>query len=157
MLNKVDRALDRLFTAIERVLAFALLAIICVNFANVIGRYLFSRTILGADEWQVYTMIWMTFLGAAVVTWRGEHLRMDVLVKRFPPLLARTLAVLEVVLLVTLAVFVVVESTRYTANMVGVSSAVGGIAMWIPHSSIVAGYGLIALIGLRQLMNGARA
>jgi TRAP-type C4-dicarboxylate transport system permease small subunit len=40
--------------------------------------------LLGSDEIQVFIMVAMTFLGAAVVTRRNEHLRMDVFVKFMP-------------------------------------------------------------------------
>ena len=39
--------------------------------------------------------------GAAVVTWRGEHLRMDVLLNMCPPLLRKTAVLAEATLLVT--------------------------------------------------------
>ena len=38
----------------------------CLNFANVVGRYVFDYAFLGAEEAQIYIMVWMAFLGAAV-------------------------------------------------------------------------------------------
>ncbi len=152
----LDTAIGRVIRFIELALAWLLLVIIVLNVVNVIGRYVFSRTILGADEVQIYGMVWIAFVGAAVVAWRGEHLRMDVLLKRFPAALSRWLRVVELVLVIVLAVFVVVNSSIYTARMFGVYSAVGGIPMWIPHGAVAAGYALIALIGARLLMNGRR-
>ena len=55
-----------------------------LNFTNVLGRYLFGISLLGSDEVQVFIMVGMTFLGAAVVTRRNLHLRMDVLVRFMP-------------------------------------------------------------------------
>ena len=76
--------LGRLMLAVERILALAFIFAVCLNFANVVGRYVFGYSISGADEIQIYIMVWMAFLGAAVVAWRREHLRMDVLVKMLP-------------------------------------------------------------------------
>ena len=45
-----------------------------------VGRYVFGFALNGVDEIEIYILIWIAFLGAAVVTWRGLHLRMDVLV-----------------------------------------------------------------------------
>ena len=39
----------------------------------------------GVDEVEIYILIWIAFLGAALVTWRGTHLRMDVLIAACPP------------------------------------------------------------------------
>jgi C4-dicarboxylate transporter DctQ subunit len=152
----IDKGISRLISAIEAVLAFALLVAIALNFANVIGRYVFARSILGADELQIYAMIWMAFLGSVVVAWRGEHLRMDALAHLLPASVAPVLRVLELVLLLVLAGFVVVQSWSYTARMLDVSSAVAGIPMWVPHSAVIAGYALLALICVRHLIKGAR-
>jgi TRAP-type C4-dicarboxylate transport system permease small subunit len=152
----IDRAIGRAIGAIEAALAVALLAAIVLNFANVIGRYVFAKSILGADEYQIYAMVWMAFVGAAVVAWRGEHLRMDALAQLLPAGLLRVLRVAELVLLLVLAGFVIVNSWAYTARMLGISSAVAGIPMWVPHGAVIAGYALLAIICVRHLARGAR-
>ncbi|MGQ0651213.1 MAG: TRAP transporter small permease [Betaproteobacteria bacterium] len=140
--------------AIERLLALAFIFAVCLNFANVIGRYLVGRSISGADEVQIYIMVWMAFLGAAVVAWRRNHLRMDVLVRFFPEALQKGLRALEVAALVLLAGFAVVQSARYTWQMaaLGRTSDVGGIPMWIPHSAVLAGFALIAVVAVTHAL-----
>ncbi len=83
-MKAVVKGVDALATLIERVLAIALLFAISLNFVNVVGRYVFSYALNGADEIEIYILIWIAFLGAATVTWRGLHLRMDVLVNALP-------------------------------------------------------------------------
>ena len=80
----IDKAFDRIARAIELVLAVAFIMAVVLNFTNVVGRYLFGISFLASDEVQVFVMVGMTFLGAAVVTRRHEHLRMDVLVQFMP-------------------------------------------------------------------------
>ena len=80
----IDKAFDRIARVIELALAFAFIVAVLLNFTNVVGRYLFGISLLGSDEVQVFIMVGMTFLGAAVVTRRNEHLRMDVLVQFMP-------------------------------------------------------------------------
>jgi TRAP-type transport system small permease protein len=151
----IDRTLKNLITAIERVLAFALLVAIVLNFANVIGRYVFARSILGADEVQIYAMLWIAFVGAGVVAWRGEHLRMEALAPLLPAGLARALRVFELVLVLALSAFVLFNSWSYTASMVDVASAVAGVPMWVPHGAVVAGFALLVLVCVRHLAKGA--
>jgi TRAP-type C4-dicarboxylate transport system permease small subunit len=143
-----------LMKAIERVLALAFIFAVCLNFANVIGRYVVGRSISGADEVQIYIMVWMAFLGAAVVAWRRTHLRMDVLVRFLPAALQTALRGLEVVLIVGLAGFTVVQSARYTWQMaaLGRTSDVGGIPMWIPHSAVALGFALIAVVAVTHAL-----
>jgi len=140
--------------AIERVLALAFIFAVCLNFANVIGRYVVGRSITGADEVQIYIMVWMAFLGAAVVSWRRNHLRMDVLVRFLPEAMRRGLRFLEIGLVAVLAGFTVVQSARYTWQMaaLGRTSDIGGIPMWIPHSAVVLGFGLIAVVSLLEIL-----
>ena len=50
---------------------------VVINVANVAGRYLFNAPIIWAEEILVFIMIGCVFLGAILVTWEGQHIRMD--------------------------------------------------------------------------------
>jgi TRAP-type C4-dicarboxylate transport system permease small subunit len=141
-----------LMKAIERALALAFIFAVCLNFANVVGRYGFGRSIPGADEIQIYIMVWMAFVGAAVVSWRRSHLRMDVLVRFLPGKLQLGLRIFEIAVLVVVTGFTVVQSWRYSAQMfaLGRTSDVGAIPMWIPHGAVTLGFALIFLVSLRR-------
>lgn len=152
-----DAALQRFMGWIELLLGITLIIMVILNFINVIGRYVFARTVLGIDEVQVFMMVWMTFIGAAAVTLRGEHLRMDALIKLFPDWLMRTLRAIELVLMLVLACFVIWVSASYAQSMYGVISTVGRIPMVIPHGSVAAGYVLIVIILIRHALRGGRA
>src|SRR5688500_19345109 len=138
--------MNKLMAAIERILALAFIGAVCLNFANVVGRYGFGRSIAGADEVQIYIMVFMAFLGAAVVSWRRQHLRMDVLVRFLPGRAQTALRFCELALIVILGSFVVVQSWRYAAQMfaLGRTSDVGGIPMWIAHGAVRVGLVSIA-------------
>jgi TRAP-type C4-dicarboxylate transport system permease small subunit len=144
--------MERLMKAIERVLALAFIAAVCLNFANVIGRYGFGRSIAGADEIQIYIMVCMTFLGAAVVSWRRQHLRMDALVRFFPGNLRGVLRATEVALVAALAALVLVQSFRYTVQMalLGWTSDLAGIPTWIPHGAVALGFALILVVSFTR-------
>ena len=156
-LDKMDAALHRAMHWIEVGLGVVLLIMICLNFTNVVGRYVFSKSVLGIDEVQVFSMVWMTFIGAAAVTLRGENLRMDAFIKMFPDWLSRALRVIELVLILVLSGFVIWVSVSYARNMLGIISTVGRIPMAIPHSSVAVGYALIALIVVRHMLRGGRS
>ena len=144
--------MNRLMNAIERLLALAFIAAVCLNFANVVGRYGFGRSIDAADEIQIYIMVFMAFLGAAVVSWRRQHLRMDVLVRFFPAKIRQALPTIEMLLVLVIAGFAIVQSWRYSAQMlaIGRMSDVGGIPMWIPHGAVALGFFLILISAVRK-------
>jgi TRAP-type C4-dicarboxylate transport system permease small subunit len=144
----IDKAFDRVARAIELALAVAFIMAIVLNFTNVVGRYLFGVSFLASDEVQVFVMVGMTFLGAAVVTRRHEHLRMDVLVQFMPGPVRLGLRMAEQILLIVLAGFVLSQSYFYATQMlrIGRTSDMAGVPMWIPHGTVALGFALILLV-----------
>ena len=147
------KAIDAGARWVEIALALLLIAAVALNFVNVVGRYGFGASFFAADELQTYSMVYMAFLGAAVATWRGLHLRMDVLLQRFPKKLQALLGLLELALIVVLGSLVTYVAWQYVAQMyaLGARSQTAQIPMWIPHAAIAAGFGLMVLVGLLKL------
>jgi TRAP-type C4-dicarboxylate transport system permease small subunit len=150
----IDKAFDRVARAIELALAVAFIMAIVLNFTNVVGRYLFGVSFLASDEVQVFVMVGMTFLGAAVVTRRHEHLRMDVLVQFMPGPVRLGLRMAEQILLIVLAGFVLSQSYFYATQMlrIGRTSDMAGVPMWIPHGTVALGFALILLVAAWRLV-----
>jgi TRAP-type C4-dicarboxylate transport system permease small subunit len=144
---------DKASRVIELALALALIVAVVLNFVNVIGRYGFGRSFLAADEVQTYIMVYMAFLGAAVATWRGLHLRMDVLAQRLPAKVRKALSFAELIFVIVLGGLVTGVAWQYAGQMyaLGARSQTAQIPMWIPHGAIAAGFGLMALVGCLKL------
>src|SRR5260221_5964405 len=144
----IDKAFDRIARAIELALAVAFIMAVVLDFTNVVGRYLFRISFLASDEVQVFVMVGMTFLGAAVVTRRHEHLRMDVLVQFMPGRVRLALRITEQILLIVLAGFVLSQSYFYATQMwrIGRTSDMAGVPMWIPHGSVALGFASILVV-----------
>jgi TRAP-type transport system small permease protein len=148
-----ERVSDAVATATERALGLALIVAIALNFVNVVGRYLTGFTLTGADEIEVYILIWIAFLGAAVVSWRRQHLRMDVLLGALPASVRAAVAVLETCVLAAVTLFVAFQSYRYVEKIyaLGAVSDIAGVPTWLPHSAVVVGFGAMALIVLIRI------
>jgi TRAP-type C4-dicarboxylate transport system permease small subunit len=72
--------------AVLRVAAGTMLvASVGINFANIIGRYVFSVSLSWAEEAMLFLMIGCVFFAAGPVGWMGRHIRMDVIVSMLPP------------------------------------------------------------------------
>ena len=104
----------------------------------------------GIDEVEVYLLIWIAFLNAAVVSWRREHLRMDLIVKALPEPLQRTIYMFEAIVLLMVTSFVGYYSFLYVQRIfrLGAVSDMARLPTWIAHSAVFVGFGLIALIAL---------
>jgi TRAP-type C4-dicarboxylate transport system permease small subunit len=150
----IDRAFDRIARIIEVVLALAFILAVLLNFGNVVGRYVFGVSLLGADEVQIFIMVAMTFLGAAVVSRRNLHLRMDVLVQFLPARARVGLRVVELAVLATVAGFVLTQSYFYARQMlrIGRTSDMAGVPMWIPHATVALGFAMIFLVAVWGLV-----
>jgi len=148
------RTVDRLMGVIERTLAYAFIVAVGLNFVNVVGRYGLGITILSADELQIFIMIFMAFLGAGVVAWHGQHLRMDVLANALPVPIRRAVRIVELAVIIVLAGFVLWNSTYYAHQMFnfGRVSDMGQVPMWIPHGAVAMGFGLIAFVACLRLV-----
>jgi TRAP-type C4-dicarboxylate transport system permease small subunit len=154
----MDRVFNTLAELIERILAVAFVVAVTLNFVNSVARYVFNATILSADEIEIYIMVWITFLGAVVVTWRRQHLRMDVLLQMFPKPLQLALRAAELLLLAGLGGFMLVNSSNYAASMyaIGRASDTAGIPLWTIHAALPLGFGLMAAISVWRLLAWCR-
>ncbi|MDB5571000.1 MAG: tripartite ATP-independent periplasmic transporter DctQ [Hyphomicrobiales bacterium] len=144
----IDRWIGRIARGLELALALAFVAAILLNFTNVIARYVFARSILWADEAQVFVMIAITFFGFLIVTSRDGHLRMDVLARMAPPRVQGWLKALELVIFVAVCGLIFVQSQDYAGRMfdIGRMSDAGDVPMWIPHSFLAIGFGGAVLV-----------
>jgi TRAP-type C4-dicarboxylate transport system permease small subunit len=87
--------LGRAEVGLERLLRFVvgaiMIAAVVINFANVVARYLFLSPFIWAEETMQFLNVWAVLLGAAVVTRRNTHLKMDALYGAVPPRVRRVL------------------------------------------------------------------
>jgi TRAP-type transport system small permease protein len=157
--SRIEKAADAVAFVLERVLAIALIAGIVLNFINVVGRYVSGYTLIGADEIEIYILIWIAFLGAAVVTWRGDHLRMDVLLNAAPAIVRKAAAFAEIGIMLAVAAFVAWQSYLYVGRMyaLGAVSDIARVPTWFPHSAVFICFASVALITVvRAVQNLAR-
>lgn len=132
------RLLDRL----ERISGVIFILVVMLNFASAAGRYAAGTPIVGADEVQVFTMIWLIFLGAAIAAMRRAHLRMDVLTAYLSPELAWWRHLSEALLMLAACALMVWVSADFTLQIYNMEqkSDAAEIPMWLPHLSVVVGF-----------------
>lgn len=152
--NTVDGIFSKGARIIELTLAVAFILAVLANFFNAVDRFAFQRSIIGIDELQIYIMVWMTFVGAAVVTWRQKHLRMDVLVTKLPRAVRLGLYLAELALILVLMIIATSQSAKYAMFMQAIDrrSDLADFPMWVPHSGLAVGFGLIFLMTVWRIV-----
>lgn len=153
---RIAGTVERCACAAKRLLGLVLLAMVALNVANAFGRYVLGRAIVGADEILVFAMAWLVFLGAALVTWHGRHLSVDVIDQIVPGPARRLRDAVVLALTAVLGGFVVVQAVDVMVRLtdIGQVSMAARIPMAIPHGSIAVGFVLIVLLAVLRLVVG---
>lgn len=153
--------IDRLARGLLVLLGLMLIGMVALSVWNVFSRYIFSVSLLWADEIAVFAMIAMGWLGAIVCAWRGMEIRMNIVFDLFPPPLRTAVLVVQLVTIVGLCAWLSWLSWGYVARLMkfGMTSDGAGIPVWIVHSSVtisLACMSLIAAYRLARMLAGAR-
>lgn len=69
---------------IELLTAFLLLEMVVLVFMQIVSRGLFGNSFSWTEEIARFSMIWITFLGAAIAFQYGAHIGIDYFVKKLP-------------------------------------------------------------------------
>jgi TRAP-type C4-dicarboxylate transport system permease small subunit len=134
--------------AIRALLGALIFVGVALNFANVVGRYVFLRPIIWAEEIMIFIMIWCVMLGAALVTWENQHLRMDAVYHLSPLRVRRWLNAVSTLAFLLVGVFVFVQSARVVLLVAstGQRSVVAEVPMLIPYGALPVGFGLMVIM-----------
>jgi len=149
----LDRLLRLLLRDIPRAaIGLIILVAIAINFANIIGRYVFLAPLDWAEEVLVFLVIWAVCLGASAVTYDRRHLDMNLFEVAFPRKLQAVLEIVKLVALVGFCGFAGIQAWTIVAIMArnGQVSITAGIPMTIPYSAFVVGFGLIVVAALAE-------
>ena len=146
--------------AVLRLAAGTMLVLsVVINFANIIGRYVFSVSLPWAEEAMLFLMIGCVFLGAAPVGWMGRHIRMDVIVSVLPPRMRHGFELFSD--LVTIATCILIAVFAWPVmtmlNELDQRSETANIPLVIPQAAVPIGLVLMAvLIAVRLYLHGVR-
>jgi TRAP-type mannitol/chloroaromatic compound transport system permease small subunit len=153
--------LDRLCAGIGRAAAWLTLAMVLVTFLVVILRYSFHMGRIWLQESITWMHAFVFLLGAAWTLQRQEHVRVDVLYRRFTPRQRAWVDLLGMLLLLLPTCgYILFESWDYVAASWRVregSREAGGLqALFLLKTGIPVMAGLLILQGLSEVVRAAR-
>lgn len=149
----LQRAILSLTRTLSLISASLLTFAVLVNFANVIGRYLFKAPIIWAEETISFSIIASVFFAIPILGWERRHMRMDILISLLP---SRNRRVLDILLDVTLAILSIAFaffSVPLLRQMIesGQRSETLALPMLFPHSLIPLGMFLMGVLTLLRM------
>jgi TRAP-type C4-dicarboxylate transport system permease small subunit len=156
MTDTVLRVVRGLVSLLRIAAGLLLLLSVTLNFANVVGRYLFNYSIYWAEEVMVFLMVGCVFLGNAVVAWSGRQIRMDVIVNMMPDKLREALNLFSELLFIVAASMIVVFAWPVIRDLWDFDqrSQSADMPLVYPQGAIPLGLSLMVLLVVIRLMTG---
>jgi len=81
----VKRLLDVAIRVVEWWSVLLLVLMVAIVVVGVFFRYVLDASLAWYDEFSSYLLVWLTFYGAVVVSYRRRHISFDTLVERLGP------------------------------------------------------------------------
>jgi TRAP-type C4-dicarboxylate transport system permease small subunit len=159
MIHILSRSAKALVVVLRIAAGTMLMLSVGINFANIIGRYIFSVSLYWAEEAMLFLMIGCVFFGATQAGWLGRHIRMDVVISLLPPRTRKFFDVLSdiVTILTCVAVAVFAWPVMTMLYQLDQRSETANIPLVIPQSAVPIGLLLMAiLIAVRLFAVGVR-
>lgn len=149
----MKRAIRRLWSAIDLIMAGLLVAMIALVFANVVLRYGFSSGIRQTVELARLWFIWIVMLGAVTVLHRGEHLGMPELVENHFPSALPWVNRFNWLVILGSSVMLTWGSIRVTqSNWANISQLTGLAQGWFYLPGVISG-AMMAAIALVRIVH----
>jgi C4-dicarboxylate transporter DctQ subunit len=145
---------DRLHRGLEAVTVLLLAVYFVLVVLQVFFRYVLNRSLFWSEELVRFALIWSVMLGSAVVAYRGEHIRIDVLDTVLPPRARRALGRLAHVLTFAFCVILAGTGIQFMLRTLAQRSAVLEVPIWAVYAAVPAG---AVLEGVCMLLAGRRA
>lgn len=156
-----SRAIDALSAAVGRVSEYLVLACCLISAANALIRYSFNRSSNGWLEIQWYLFAFIVLLGASHTLRMNEHVRVDLIYGSVSPRARLIIDAIGLVLfLLPATAFLTYLCWPFfaTSFLQGeMSSNAGGLLRWPVKLILVAGFGLLTLQGLSELVKRVAA
>jgi len=151
---KALRVAHYLTVATESIGALLLLGIVIINFLQVFYRYVLFDPLGWTEETMRYSVVWITFLLAGAVLFRGEHMIIDIFGNILPLWLRRLQGIIVLLCISAFCgVLVFYGWPQALRNMQQVSPS-AQIPMIVPYLSVVVG-GVLTFIKAMCLLIAA--
>lgn len=155
MLN-LSRAIDRLSTVFGKISAVVVLVCALISAFNAISRYLFNLSSNGWLEIQWYLFAYVVLLGASYTLQNNGHVRVDLIYGNVSPnkrlwidIFGIIIFLLPVTAFMTWACWPFFYQSYVSGEM---SSNASGLIRWPVKLLLVAGFGLLFLQGISELI-----
>jgi TRAP-type C4-dicarboxylate transport system permease small subunit len=156
MTDSVLQAVRGLVSSLRVIATVLLILSVALNFANVVGRYVFSTSIYWAEEVMLFLMVGCVFLGNGVVAWSGRQIRMDVIIGMLPAKVRDALLLFSELLFIGVAGAIVVFAWPVMRDLWAFDqrSQSAEVPLVYPQSLVPIGLAIMILLVVTRLLTG---
>jgi TRAP-type C4-dicarboxylate transport system permease small subunit len=156
MIDTMLRGVRGLVAMLRAVAGVLLVLSVALNFANVVGRYFFGKSIFWAEEVMLFLMVGCVFLGNGVVAWSGRQIRMDVIVGMMSERARQALDLIAELVLIVTAIMIIVFAWPVIKALweFDQRSQSADVPLYIPQVLVPIGFGLMAFLVIVRLLTG---
>ncbi len=127
----MQKLIDGFFGLLKVFIVFCLAAMVVLVFGNVVLRYGFNTGITVSEELSRWFFVYLTFVGAVVAMHERNHLGVDTLVARLPPIGKKICLVASLLLMLACTWLFLQGSWQQTIINLDVKAPVTGLSMGI--------------------------
>ena len=144
----ITNSLDMIQRAIYYVVAVLVFIMVSSNVIQVFYRYGLNAALRWPEEVSIFCMMWVTMLGAAVLSRRGAHITMDFVLSRLSGKSKRTLLGILFALCLIFYVAMVYYGYKFAALTWSYRSPNTKLSMGMLYSAIPLGFFLMTIFTL---------
>ncbi|MEQ8357066.1 MAG: TRAP transporter small permease [Kiloniellaceae bacterium] len=152
MSSQQERKLPDLAWPLRLLTAGGLGVIVALTLAQIFFRFVLDRPLIWSEELIKLLLVWVTFVGAAVVSWDARHLNVDVLFSRLPYRLRRAVQFLNAAVAIAFLGFLIEPTLTLVRieNMADMGAL--GLPSGIVRLPVAVGAGLMILFIVLRLV-----
>ena len=147
-------ALDRLVgLVVDPVVAVLIVVEVAILASGVFSRYVLHNALTWTDELATLLFLWMSMLGAVVAYRRGDHMRLNAVVRAVSIKRRETLDIIATVVVALFCIELIPASSKfYQLETVDLSPALG-FPRSLEVAAIISGLSLILLLAVLRLID----
>ncbi|KIH70665.1 TRAP transporter small permease [Salinicoccus roseus] len=139
--------MKHLYNMILNICSIFFIIIVIASIAQVFFRFVLDDPLVWSGELSRFLLLWMVFLGASVVSYKGAHLGVDFLFDYIPHKLTLVLKAVSLIVSLTFLVILIFSSLELLRVAGYTSSPALDIPMSYWRGSVVAG-SILMILGM---------
>ena len=146
----------------EAAIVFLFAVMVVVIFVQVIMRYVFNNSLYWSEELGKFIFVWISWLGISLGERYGEHIKITMLVDRFPHRVAQIFNIISEIIVIGICAITLYYGVTLVFSQMGTRYAGIKISVAWGYAAVVVGCALMILRSIagtiksvKLLINGA--